>query len=360
MSNYCSLLIGFWLQTSVFTRGLTLRAFTTPTTNTPGWHPLGFKRSFESGPKRIEFHQENGSLNALVVWKSSNGSYFSRPDVCAHLGAKLSEGKILENGCLQCPYHGVTFGTNAQHEVAKKCYGIVHEENGLLWWNKDPNEKYFQFCNEINNFNSDSVVTRWEMEVQASFSDCFRNSMDLHHAAYLHESTFGNKVKDPEGIKMIWIDERTMRADFIYYSNDNYVGLTGEKTTNYHIFQSPSTTWNKVLNENGDKNVFVHVAMRATGPKTTKWYLTASTNYVPNVIPNELSEYVMKRITKQVAFVEDKHQLEKMESEDIKDKHAYKITLPLDDIYNFWHEGYYGHKLHCDANNVLFKSNCRR
>lgn len=163
--------------------------------------------------------------------------------------------------------------------------------------------------------------------------------MDLHHAGYVHESTFGNKGKDPDGTEIQWIDDRTMRADFYYYSNDNYVGVTGEKTKNYHIFQRPSTTWNRVINENGDKFVFIHVAMRATSPTTTQWYLTGSTNYMPNMVPNELSEYMMKRITRQVAFIEDREQLENMESESLKEKYAYKIILPLDDIYEKWSLG---------------------
>ena len=61
--------------------------------------------------------------------------------------------------------------------------------------------------------------------------------MDLHHAGYVHESTFGNKSKDPESTEIRWLDDRTMRADFYYYSNDNFQGVTGEKTSNYHIFQ---------------------------------------------------------------------------------------------------------------------------
>ena len=332
-----------------------LKPFKCPTSLTPGWHPLGFTNSFRDRPKRVEFNNEDGGFKALVVWKQSTGGYLARPDVCAHLGAKLSKGKIMGNGCIQCPYHGLQFGPNAAYEEAREMHGIVHEENGLLWWNKDPNEKYKSFCSEIRNFRPGDVVTRWEMEVKASFSDCYRNSMDLHHAGYVHESTFGNKARDPDGTEIKWLDERTMRADFYYYSNDNYKGVTGEKTSNYHVFQQPSTTWNKVLNQAGDKYVFIHVAMRPTSPTTTKWYVTGSSNYMPDMIPNEISEYMMKRITQQVAFIEDKTQLESMETEDMKEMFAYKIILPLDDIYDKWYKGPSNDELFGDPDGLLFR-----
>ena len=45
---------------------------------------------------------------------------------------------------------------------------------------------------------------------------------------------------------------------------------------------------------------------------------------------------MLERITKKVAQMEDRTQLENMESENEKQKFAYKIQLPLDDIQNAW------------------------
>lgn len=317
------------------------RPFKAPTSKTPGWHPIGFSNKINTKPQRVEFNNIDGGFKALVVWRTPEGEILAMPDICPHLGAKLSKGTVLEDGSLQCPYHGIKLGPNTDCELTKEMHGICHEANGLVWWNNDKEEKYFKFCEDLNKFpkKKDTTITRWEMKVKASFSDCFRNGMDLHHAGWLHASTFGNRFKDPDGIQIDWLDNKTMRADFTYYSNDNYEKLTGGTTSNYHLFQYPSTTWNKVLNGDKSKFVFIHIAMRPISPDETYWYLTAASNYIPEFLPDDISKLMLERITKKVAKMEDRTQLENMESEDEKQKFAYKIQLPLDDIYNAWYDG---------------------
>ena len=330
------------------------RPFKCPTSKTPGWHPIGFSHKITTKPQRVEFNNEDGGFKALVVWRTPSGEVLARPDVCPHLGAKLSKGTVLEDGSLQCPYHGVKCGPETSCDETREMYGICYEANGLTWWNNNKNEDYYKFCEDLNILpnRKDTTVTRWEMEVKASFSDCFRNGMDLHHAGWLHSSTFGNKFKDPDDVNILWLDNRTMRADFNYYSNDKYQKVTGEKTFNYHLFQSPSTTWNKVFNGDKSNFVFIHLAMRPTSPTSTQWYLTGASNYVPSILPDAFSQFILERITKQVALLEDRPQLESMETENNKLKFSYKINLPLDDIYNNWYNG-----PPCDFSNEMLTSN---
>lgn len=317
-----------------------IKKFKCPTSKTEGWHPIGFSKKITTIPQRVEFNNEDGGFKALVVWRTKEGEVLARPDVCPHLGYKLSKGKVTKDGCIQCPYHGIKVGPNAVIENAREMEGITCESNGLVWWNNDKNEKYNKFCQDIKNLEDiGSVLVRWDMEVKAGFSDCFRNGMDLHHAGWVHSSTFGNKLKDPDDIKTIWLDKKTMRADFNYYSNNNYKKVTGDTTENYHLFQFPSTTWNKVLNKEKNKYVFIHVAMRPTSPTTTHWYLTAGSNYMPEQTPKGFSEYFLEKITRQVAQIEDKGILENMENDDMKDIYSYKINLPLDEIYCEWYNG---------------------
>lgn len=317
------------------------KPFKAPTSKSPGWHPIGFSNKIKDVPQRVEFNNEDGGFKALVVWRTPTGEILAIPDVCPHLGAKLSFGTILEDGNLQCPYHGLKVGPSSDCKITQEMHGICQEANGLVWWNNNKDEKYFKFCQDLNDLpkRKDTIVSRWEMKVKTSFSDCFRNGMDLHHAGWLHASTFGNKFKDPDGIEIDWIDEKTMRADFTYYSNENYEKLTGGTTSNYHLFQEPSTTWNKVLNGDKSKFVFIHIAMRSISPEETYWYLSAASNYIPEFLPEEISKLMLERITRKVAMMEDRTQLENMESEEEKNKFAYKIALPLDEIYNAWYRG---------------------
>jgi len=73
--------------------------------------------------------------------------------------------------------------------------------------------------------------------------------------------------------------------------------------------------------------------MRALSSTETKWFLCASSNFVPN---NLLGHFVLDLMVKRVAIYEDGHQLSKMASQSEKDIHAYKFKLPLDSIYDEW------------------------
>jgi len=44
----------------------------------------------------------------LAVGKVS-GQPFAVSDRCRHLGASLGQGKMTEDGCLQCPWHGAQY-----------------------------------------------------------------------------------------------------------------------------------------------------------------------------------------------------------------------------------------------------------
>ncbi|CAI5532322.1 unnamed protein product [Closterium sp. Naga37s-1] len=45
----------------------------------------------------------------LVIWRDSQGIWRAHADRCPHRLAPLSEGRLDENGLLQCPYHGWSF-----------------------------------------------------------------------------------------------------------------------------------------------------------------------------------------------------------------------------------------------------------
>lgn len=313
--------------------------FKPPTTHTPGWHPLGFSHNIKKNkPYRVEFYYEKDSIPALVIWRDTDGQVLARPDICPHLGYTLSKGSITSDRCIQCPYHGIKVGKNSIYEVGREMEGQCYEINGIVWWNKDKDETYDTYSQELVNIEQQKHhIVRWEMDVNASFSDCFRNTMDLHHAGWVHSSSFGNNIKDPDTFEKKWLDDRTLRIDFNYYSNDKFKTYTGVKTSNYHIFQYPSTTWNKVFNHNNEKFVFIHVAMRAMSARTTKWYVTSSSNYmIKNIIPYQLNELLLEKITRKIAELEDKVILENLQSDELKTRYSFKIQLPFDDIYTEW------------------------
>ena len=214
-----------------------LLALETPTLLSKGWLPLGFSREFTASPRRVDVlgaDERDKDASALVVWRPLGREAFVRHDVCPHLGAVLSSSaRPLKDGCLRCGYHGVSVGPGAKHAVARDAFGKTAERNGILWWTHDPEEASDPLCEELRECERrpDTTLSRFKMRVRASFGDCFRNSMDLHHAGWLHASTFGNRAEDPRGATTTTAGDE-MRVQFEYVSNDAR-DVTGDTTANY-------------------------------------------------------------------------------------------------------------------------------
>ncbi|NUS14680.1 MAG: Rieske (2Fe-2S) protein [Streptomyces sp.] len=70
----------------------------------PGWHSVGPLDGFPHGrPVRRMVGQV-----AVAVVRDGDGTCRALADVCSHDGGPLSEGRV-EDGCLQCPWHGSSF-----------------------------------------------------------------------------------------------------------------------------------------------------------------------------------------------------------------------------------------------------------
>lgn len=323
--------------------------FPTPTAKSRGWMPLAFSRDVVVGKtKRVEIFGGNAvdaDTSALVLWRSSCGDIFARADVCPHLGSRLSGSTsvVLDNGCIRCPYHGLQVGASAPDAEARHMHGTAVDANGIVWWCSDvarAGESPVE-CTDLTECmdRKDVTVSQWSMQVNASFSDCFRNSMDLHHAGWLHASSFGNAVRDPVDIcTTTWGQRGAMRVTFQYVSNPSFQDITGATTSNYHEFRAPSTTWNKVTSEDGTKFVMIHIAIRPVRETTMKWYVTSVSNYIPVAIPSPVRTALLERVTRRVAQLEDRGQLHMMVSKNAKNVHAGLVELPLDKVYSEWME----------------------
>jgi len=242
----------------------------------------------------------------------------------------LSAGKALRNGCLQCPYHGLCVGDTHSADVPP--VGICKEQDGIVWWNRFATEETIDAapripgCDYIQEASDRQKPTvRFEIELKGSFNDAFRNAFDVYHPAFLHTSSFGNELGAPSTLTEAWLDSETMRMDFSYKSNEKFEKRTGKTTENHHIFQFPSTVYNVVQakRNNVSKALLIHLAMRATSEKTTRWFVTAASDFLPH-------ESVLEIAVRRVAEKEDAKQISVMASEDMKAKYAYRMGLPLD------------------------------
>lgn len=308
--------------------------FPTPTSFTKGWHPLSFSSDYTGKPRQVDFVDTK-----LVLWKGRD-EFLVRADVCPHQGAMLSCGTV-NDGCIQCPYHGLNIGPydNAFNDDCKDVIGKCIEHQGIVWWSRDPTESVdtVPHCADFSENMGKVEHTQLTTTVESSFSDAFKNSMDFHHAAWVHKNTFGNQAGEPTSITERWTspEQHTLEGEFLYGSNDMYGLYTGGTTTNVHVYSKPSTTYN-IVRGNG-KFMIIHVAMRAVAETRTMWFLQSMSNFVP---PGPLGKFVLDKMVRKVALGEDAQQLKNMAPDAVKQTESFRFQLPLDGIYNTWNDSY--------------------
>jgi phenylpropionate dioxygenase-like ring-hydroxylating dioxygenase large terminal subunit len=160
------------------------------------WHPAASAESVGGAPFAARLLGED-----LVLWRNRAGVVHAWPDRCPHRGARLSLGRV-ENGHLECPYHGWQFGPSGQclHVPALPTFtppathcvkGFeAREAHGLVWVRFAPSER------ELPDFAAEADPRLRKVDcgpytVEASAPRIVENFLDLSHFAFIHEGWLG-------------------------------------------------------------------------------------------------------------------------------------------------------------------------
>ena len=104
------------------------------------WHPVTTVAELDSRP----IYGTRLLEEDIVVWRAGDQIHAWR-DRCVHRGTRLSLGKIVDDNCIQCPYHGWIYDSQGQcikipampeHTPAKRARiktFEVREDYGLVW-----------------------------------------------------------------------------------------------------------------------------------------------------------------------------------------------------------------------------------
>jgi nitrite reductase/ring-hydroxylating ferredoxin subunit len=149
---------------------------------------------------------------SFVLWRDGNGKVVCMDDRCAHRGAALSLGRIL-NGEIACRYHGFRYdsggrctrvpcaGRDAKIPIALQVptypvtekYGIV-----FLWWGTEPKE--FPEPPWIDEIPADPRKCKTRSEIWPfNYVRSIENQLDTHHWAFVHGSIMlvpGERMED--------------------------------------------------------------------------------------------------------------------------------------------------------------------
>jgi phenylpropionate dioxygenase-like ring-hydroxylating dioxygenase large terminal subunit len=170
----------------------------------------------------------------LLIFQTLDGQWGCLEDLCSHRGVKLSAGKLKEDGCVECPFHGLRFSVsgkctlipaNGKNSLVDDRYNVrsyaIEVKHGIIYvFNGDkklaPSEVPFfsEFLDE--NFVYSEIADTWDTH----YSRAIENQLDVVHLPFVHHNTIGRGNKTlVHGPKTIVIE------DTIVTSADNEVDI---------------------------------------------------------------------------------------------------------------------------------------
>ncbi|MBH8553671.1 aromatic ring-hydroxylating dioxygenase subunit alpha [Nostocaceae cyanobacterium CENA357] len=168
------------------------------------WTPVLPVAEIGSDPIAVKLAGES-----LVLFRSSFGQFAAFIDRCPHRGAPLSHGQVIENGCLECPYHGWQFASNgacthvpfnslkaAQLSKLSVVSFPVRVIAGMVWiFTGTENVPEPQLPSSLLESNDRYVIHHeiWN----AHWTRAIDISLDYLHIPFVHRDSFGHEFHDP-------------------------------------------------------------------------------------------------------------------------------------------------------------------
>ncbi|KAI3798124.1 hypothetical protein L1987_33393 [Smallanthus sonchifolius] len=158
--------------------------------------------------KRAPLGKKVMGLDVVVWWDRNENEWKVFDDRCPHRLAPLSEGRIDQQGRLQCVYHGWCFGGSGDcklipqapldgppvHSFPKACVAVYPStmQNGIVWFwpNTDPQYKDIltkkkpPYIPELDD--PSFSFQMFNRDIPYGYEVLIENLMDPSHAPYAH------------------------------------------------------------------------------------------------------------------------------------------------------------------------------
>jgi phenylpropionate dioxygenase-like ring-hydroxylating dioxygenase large terminal subunit len=202
----------------------------------------------------------------LVMWRTKDG-IACISDRCAHRGASLSKGKVID-GHIQCPFHGFQYNPNGRvilipangrnFEVPEnfkvKSYK-AKEKNGFIFVFYGDEDRastepsFFDWIDE--SYSYAELIDPWKTH----YSRCIENQLDPIHLPFVHYNTIGRGGRTiVDGPVVEWFDSDKMRFYMFSRKDDGTPPkkpekLKGQKSKVYLEFIFPNL-WQNHISDN--------------------------------------------------------------------------------------------------------------
>lgn len=167
------------------------------------WYVVGASKDFATG----ELQGRVVCKRPIVIWRTSDGDVLAYDDRCAHKRFPLSKGRLMDDGTLECAYHGMRYDVSGKAVIipshpsgpispqAKLKPFPVIEQDGLVWlWPGDAaksNTRKPPRTPEIADSEWDTVIGE-PMETPANYMLLIENLLDITHFYPLHDGNIGD------------------------------------------------------------------------------------------------------------------------------------------------------------------------
>ena len=178
------------------------------------WYAAGLSEEF--AVDELQGHAIAG--RPVLLWRSRDGAVGAYDNRCAHKRMPLSEGRVLDDGSLECAYHGLCYVPGGDcvavpshpdgpiPKQAKLRPFPVIEQDGVVWvWPGDPDRQHDSRPPPTPEITADAwdSVSSGPMQVPANYLLLIENLLDISHFYPLHDGNIGDKANSRIPVKMV-------------------------------------------------------------------------------------------------------------------------------------------------------------
>lgn len=163
------------------------------------WYMAEFARALKPGGLKRQMLLGE----PVLLGRTKAGQAFALKDICPHRGVPLSSGKAMEDGTVECPYHGWRFKTDGvcslipslvegqdldPAKIRVRSYPL-REQDGLLWvYMAADGQEAAAPASEPPKVPLENAIPRWSVSqtFQCPIDHAVIGLMDPAHAPYVH------------------------------------------------------------------------------------------------------------------------------------------------------------------------------
>jgi phenylpropionate dioxygenase-like ring-hydroxylating dioxygenase large terminal subunit len=224
------------------------------------WYPVFYLRDLDQAKPQAFTLLD---INLVLWWDRAAQQWQALEDKCPHRLVPLSEGRIADDGLLECPYHGWAFAGSGDcqripqqapeeqaHTSRRACvrsFATV-ERQGLLF--------VFAGDRQLAADMAVPVITPMDEELEGwTLFDTFRdlpydantlleNVLDPSHLPYTHHNSVGNRVNAaPMDLNVVESDRQGFRGEWLEGPRRGKLG------SQYTRFIAPNLMWHDLTSK---------------------------------------------------------------------------------------------------------------